>query len=155
MCKLSKLTVLLSALVLSAQCAATQGVGSLPASLKEELTNSRGVFVVPADRAGRKAPVAVWFVYQNGVLYVMSPSRDTRVRSIQTGQPRATIFVGTADGPSFTATGAIVNDPKIHDLVFVEMQKKYTVQWLQFGGRLRAGFSNGSRVLIKYTPTDS
>lgn len=155
MFKLSKLIILLSALVLSAQCAATQGAGNLPAPLKEELTSSRGVFVVPADTVTRKAPIEYWFVHQNGVIYVPSPVRDARVRRIQTGQTRAIISIGKADGPSFVATGAIVNDPKIRDFVFVELQKKYPDLWQLYGAAFRVGFSDGNRVLIKYTPADS
>lgn len=155
MFKLSSLVVLLSALILSAQCAATQGASNLAAPLKEELTSSRGVFVVPADTVTRKAPIEYWFVYQNGIIYVPSPVRDPRVRSIQKGQPRATISIGKADGPSFVATGAIVNDAKIRDFVFVELQRKYPDLWQVYGAAFRVGFNEGSRVLIKYTPTDN
>jgi hypothetical protein len=148
--------VLISVMVMAVQCTAAQNAGGISPALKADLTSSRGVFVVPVQTHGkRKPPLETWFVYRDGAIYISTSSTDPRVRSIATGEPQATISIGTADGPSFTATGSIINDRKVHEAVLSTLQTKYPDLWRQYGGSVRYGLTSGMRVLIKYTPADS
>jgi hypothetical protein len=150
------MVMLAGGLLLSAQCIATQKASPLPATLKAELTNNKGVYVKPIARGCKpRGPYETWFVYQNGAVYVPSPTAGPRARSIRQGSTEASITVGQPDGPSFTATGAILKPAEVSPSIFVDFQKKYPERWALFGGLFRAGFTDGTRVLIKYTPKDS
>jgi len=146
--------LLLSALV-SAQCSVAQSTSGLSPALKTDLTNSHGVFVVPTVMAGRvKPPRETWFVYVDGAIFIPSSSQDPRVNAIQRGAPDASIAIGTADGPSLTAIGTIVTDPKLSQAALDKLQSKYPDLWQQYGGQVHRGLTNGSSVMVKYTPKD-
>ncbi len=147
--------MLAGGVVLSAQCTATQNVNALSAALKSDLANNKSVYVTPAAKGPKlKGPSEIWFVYQNGALYVPSPIGGPRARSIQSGWTEASITVGQPDGPSFAASGTILQPADVSPSVFTDFQKKYPDRWAQIGGLFRAGLSSGRLVFIKYTPKD-
>ena len=99
-------------------------------------------------------PAEIWFLYHNGAVYVASPPTAWRVRRIKAGRTQAKIAGGKPDGPSFTATGAVVNEPDVQPIMFEAYAKKYPDGWKSFEDKVRNGLKDGSRVLIKYTPKD-
>jgi hypothetical protein len=74
------------------------------------------------------------------------------VKRIKAGRPQAKIWVGKADGPSFVATGALVDAAPIEGVLFETFAKKYGEHWKSYEERFRSGFKDGSRVLVRYTP---
>lgn len=155
MSKRSQLGVLLSAMVLSAQCSASQSGGISPA-LRADLTQSRGIFIEPAEPgAARKAPNEAWFVYQNGAIYVTASATDPRLRDLQAGRSDANISIGRADGPVVAASAAIVNDDTARQMVLEGLQSKYPDLWKTYGAALRYNLKHGNTVVIKYTLKNS
>jgi hypothetical protein len=75
-----------------------------------------------------------------------------RVKRIEWGRPDAKIWVGSRDGPSFEATGAVVKDPALYDRLYEVFAKKYPDGWKRHEEGFRKGFQDGSRVLVAYTP---
>jgi hypothetical protein len=155
MLKTLKLAVLLGATFAATQCTAGQSHG-VSAALKADLTQSRGIFVVPAQPgAARKAPNQAWFIYQSGAIYITAAATDPRVRDLQLGKQDANISIGKPDGPVVAASGAIINDDKVHETVLEGLQSKYPDIWKQYGQALRYNLKHGSAVVIKYTLKDS
>ena len=62
--------------------------------------------------------------------------------------------MGSRDGPSFSATGQIVKDAAVEEMLLKTFAQKYADGWGTHGERFRTGFKDGTRVLIKYTPAD-
>ena len=98
------------------------------------------------------APAEIWFLWHDGAVYVGTRPTSWRVKRIKAGRPEAKIAVGSANGPSFTATGSLVTDPKIQALMLESYAKKYPDGWAQHADGFRSGFKDGSRVVVKYVP---
>ncbi len=144
----------LMALVVALLSAAAHA-GELPAALKTELASSKYVYIASTRKNGTLSkPAEIWFLYHNGAVYVGTPPTTWRARRIKAGHPQAKIWVGKPDGPFFTATGAIVNEPDVYPVMFETYAKKYADGWQKFEEKFRSGFKDGSRVLIKYTPKE-
>jgi hypothetical protein len=94
-----------------------------------------------------------------------SPDR-WKARSIRRGGDRARIWVGDfgrwkgalgknedfRQGPSFDARAEFVEDVSVLDRLLAQYEKKYPAEIGKWRDRMRDGFSNGSRVLIRYRP---
>jgi hypothetical protein len=127
----------------------------LAPAIKEQLASSTYVYIASTRKSGALSkPAEIWFLSYKGAVYVGTPPTTWRVRRIKAGHPQAKIFVGKPDGPSFMATGAIVNEPDVLPILFETYAKKYADGWSHFEEKFRTGFKDGSRVLVKYTPKD-
>lgn len=125
----------------------------LPAPIAEQLTTATYVYISSTRKDGSLSrPAEIWFFYHKGAIYVGTRPSSWRVRRIKAGRPQAKIWVGKPDGPSFMATGAIVDEPDVYELMFAAYAKKYPERWPKFEQDFRTGFKNGNRVLVKYTP---
>ena len=134
-------------------CTSGVSAGELSADIKTALSSSKYVYISSTRKGGSLSkPAEIWFLYHNGVVYVGTPPTSWRARRIKVGRTQAKIAVGKPDGPSVTATGAIVNEPDVYPVMFEAYAKKYADGWSKFEEKFRTGFKDGSRVLIKYTP---
>ncbi len=148
---LGVLVIALAAATLSAARAHAE----LSGEIKSALESSKYVYIASTRKTGSLGkPAEIWFLYHNGAVYVGTPPTSWRARRIKAGRTQAKIWVGKADGPSFTATGAIVNDPEAQQAMLAAYAKKYPDGWSKFEEKFRSGFKDGTRVLIKYTPKD-
>ena len=139
-----------------ALCWARSATADLSPEIKSALTTSKYVYISSTRKDGTLGkPAEIWFLYHNGAVYVGTPPTSWRARRIKAGRPQAKIAVGKPDGPSFMATGAIVNEPDIYPIMYEAYAKKYAEGWTQHEQKFRTGFKDGTRVLIKYTPKSS
>jgi hypothetical protein len=128
----------------------------LSAEVKTALENSKYVYISSTRKDGSFGkPAEIWFLYHGGAVYVGTPPTSWRARRIKKGRTTAKIAAGKVDGPSFLATGAIVNEPDVLPVLYDTYAKKYADGWARFEEKFRTGFKDGSRVLIKYTPKGS
>jgi hypothetical protein len=131
-------------------CAAA---AALSPDLQKALNDSTYVYISSTRKNGTLSqPAEIWFLYHDGAVYVGTRPASWRVRRIKAGRPDAKIAVGKVDGPSFMATGSLVNDPSIQELMFKTYAHKYPDRWPTHEQSFREGFKDGSRVLVRYTP---
>ncbi|HVO24343.1 MAG TPA: hypothetical protein VMW56_12015 [Candidatus Margulisiibacteriota bacterium] len=144
------------AVVVLVLCSAAPRVDAeLSPEIKAALTNSKYVYIASTRKNGSLSkPAEIWFLYRDGAVYVGTPPTSWRARRIKANRTQAKIWVGKADGPSFMATGAIVNDPAAQQAMLEAYAKKYPDGWSRFEEKFRSGFKDGTRVLIKYTPKE-
>jgi len=129
------------------------GRAELSPAIQEQLQSSTYVYIASTRKSGQLgAPAEIWFMYRDGAVWVGTRPTSWRVRRIKAGRPDAKIWVGKRDGPSFMATGKIVDDPKAQEALLETYAKKYPDGWSRFAEDFRKGFKDGSRVLVKYTP---
>ena len=127
----------------------------LPAAVKEALTSSKFVYISSTRKDGSfSKPAEIWFLYNKGAVYVGTLPTSWRAKRIKWKRSQAKIAVGKLDGPSFIATGAIVNDPDAQQAMLQAYAKKYPDGWSTFEEKFRSGFKDGSRVLIRYAPKE-
>ena len=127
--------------------------GELPKNLQDLLASSSFVYISSTRKDGMLSrPAEIWFLWHKGSVYVASPPTTWRVRRIRWGRPQAKIWIGKADGPSFTATGAVVSEPETYPILLETYARKYPDGWKKWEESFRKGFADGSRVLVRYTP---
>jgi hypothetical protein len=125
----------------------------LTASAKAQLQSSKYVYIASQRKTGDFGrPAEIWFLYHQGAIWVVTAPSSWRVRRIRAGRPEARIAVGKPDGPTFSATGSVVRNREVSDLVFDTFAKKYPDAWPKYERRFRDGIGDGSRVLVKYVP---
>ncbi len=152
LCRRQPRGVLVTAILMTLIAAGAQA--ALSPDLEKALASSTYVYISSTRKDGSLSkPAEIWFMYHDGAVYVASPPTTWRVRRIKGGRPQAKIAVGTPTGPSFTATGTIVTDPTLYPVLFETFAKKYPDGWPNHEDKFRSGLKDGSRVLIKYTPS--
>jgi hypothetical protein len=129
------------------------GAAELPKDLQDGLASSTFVYISSTRKDGTLSrPAEIWFLWHGGSVYVASAPTTWRVRRIRWGRPGAKIWIGKKDGPSFMATGAVVDEPDVRPVMFDTFAKKYGSGWKKWEASFRDGLADGSRVLIRYTP---
>jgi len=119
----------------------------------EKLASSTFVYISSTRKDGSLSrPAEIWFLWHKGSVYVASAPTTWRVRRIRWGRPQAKIWIGKPDGPSFTATGAVVDEPEVRAVLFDTFARKYGSGWKRWEESFRTGLADGSRVLVRYTP---
>lgn len=128
---------------------------ALSASLEDGLKTSKFVYISSTRKDGSLSrPAEIWFMYHGGAVYVGTSPKSWRAKRIGWKRPQAKIWVGKSDGPSFVASGAFVSDAATQDLLLKTFAQKYPDGWGKWEKSFRDGFKDGSRVLIKYTPSE-
>ena len=128
---------------------------AIPPDVERSLKESKYVYVQSERKSGAFGkPAEIWFLYEGGTVYVASPPTTWRAKRIKAGRRKARIAVGKTDGPSFVATGRTLHDPALEERLMAAYARKYAEGWERFADKFRAGFKDGSRVLIAYTPAD-
>jgi hypothetical protein len=141
-------SLLLAVLLLPCLAAA-----DLSPDLQKALTDSKYVYISSTRKDGALgSPSEIWFLYSGGAVYVGTRPTSWRVRRIKAGRPTAKIAVGSVNGPSFNATGSLVNDPAAQAQMLEAYAKKYPDGWKTHEQAFKDGFKDGSRVLVKYVP---
>ena len=130
-------------------------LAELSQSLQQQLATAKYVYISSTRKDGALSkPAEIWFMWHDGAVYVGTRPTSWRVKRINAGRPEAKIAVGKVDGPSFSASGAVVHDAKVEAVLMETFAKKYPDGWNTHAENFRNGFKDGSRVLVRYTPKD-
>ena len=141
---------------------------ALSESALRALDDSAFVYVSPlrSDGSESSCHAEVWYGWLDGSV-VMIVSRDSwKARALQRGLTRARIWVGDYGrvkrllgsneafraGPHFEARGVAVQDGDLLDELLASYDRKYPDEIGRWRPRMRDGYRDGSRVLIRYTP---
>jgi hypothetical protein len=141
---------------------------ALPAETLAALGSSPLAYVSPLRSNGQESTChgEVWFGWIDGAVVVITSSDRWKARSVKRGLDRARIWVGDRGrwkkmlgrneafrtAPSFDARAAIVaNDALLEQLLEI-YAKKYPKEIADWRDKMRAGYRDGSRVLIRYVP---
>lgn len=126
---------------------------ALGPDLRRALAEARYVYIQSERKGGDFGkPAEIWFFADDDTVYVGTRPQSWRVKRIKAGRTRARIAVGSPTGPSFEATGRILRDPAIEAKLMAAFAAKYPDGWPKYAEGFRAGFQNGDRVLVAYTP---
>lgn len=131
----------------------TVAAAALTPALEKALAGATYVYVQSERKSGEwSKPAEIWFYVEDGKVYVGTRPRSWRVRRIGWDRTRARIAVGSADGPAFEATAAVVKDAALETRLMEAFAKKYPDGWKRYEQGFRDGFKSGERVLVRYTP---
>lgn len=145
------LTVLSGAFVFFA--APQQSAAEFSSELQQALDSSKYVYIQSERKSGELGSKAeIWFFEHDGAVWVGTPKSTYRVRRIQAGRTKAKVWIGSRDGQSFEATGSLVKDDAVNEIMFKAFAEKYPDGWPTYEEGFRSGFADGSRTLVRYDP---
>ncbi|MCY4389958.1 MAG: hypothetical protein OXC18_22915 [Desulfurellaceae bacterium] len=145
------LTVLSGAFVFFA--VPQQSAAEFSSELQQALDSSKYVYIQSERKSGELGSKAeIWFFEHDGAVWVGTPKSTYRVRRIQAGRTKAKVWIGSRDGQSFEATGSLVKDDAVNEIMFKAFAEKYPDGWPTYEEGFRSGFADGSRTLVRYDP---
>jgi hypothetical protein len=140
----------------------------LPADARRALAESRYVYISPLRSDGEESRChgEVWFGWIDRAVVVNASPESWKATSIRRGLDRARVWVGDYGrwkralgtnedfraGPSFDARADFVADVSVLDRLLAQYDEKYPEEIGKWRDRMRDGFEDGSRVLIRYRP---
>jgi hypothetical protein len=126
------------------------------------------VYVSPLRSNGQESRChsEVWFGWLNDSVVVITAATTWKARSLAKGLDRARIWVGDygrvkqlmgsneafRGGPSFLARAEQVRDASTLDALLALYDKKYPAEIGKWREKMRAGFQDRTRILIRYRP---
>ena len=138
------------------------------AELEQALETSGFVYVSPLRGDGRESTchAEVWFAWLDGSVVLITGTDRWKSRSLAKGLDRARIWVGDhgrwkqllgrneafRKAPTFDARAQVVKDEALLERMLAVFEKKYPEEIDAWRDRMRSGFHDGSRTLIRYTP---
>jgi len=141
---------------------------ALDAKLLAAFTKSPYVYVCPllANGAESSCHGEVWFGWLGGAAVVITATTTWKARSLARGLEQARIWVGDHGrwkqmltrnegfraAPSCLAHAERSKDAKLLDELLALYDVKYPKEIANWREKMRAGFADGSRVLIRYVP---
>ncbi len=135
---------------------------------EKQLASSPYVYVSPLLSAGGESSChgEVWFGWIDGSVVVNTSVKTWKARSLSKGLQRARIWIGDYGrwkqtigrneafraGPFFDARATISKDAELLEKLLALYEIKYPDEIANWSDKMRAGFHDGSRVLIQYEP---
>ena len=142
--------------------------GALAADTVRALETSEFAYISPLRSDGRESTChgEVWYAWLDGSVLVTTAANTWKARSLKRGLDRARIWVGDygrwkralgrnedfRKAPSFEAKAAFLKDDAMIDRVLSVFDKKYPDEIDEWRDRMRDGYFDGSRPLVRYTP---
>ena len=138
------------------------------AALAAALAKSPFVYVSPLRKNGEESRchAEVWFGWEGGAVVLITASSGWKARALTRGLDHARVWVGdygrwkrlgmTSDAfraaPSFVARASASQDTSLLERLLSIYDEKYPDEIGTWRDRMRAGFHDGSRVLVRYVP---
>jgi len=142
--------------------------GALPPATLRELRTSPYVYVSPlrSDGSESRCHAEVWYAWLDGAVVMTVSSESWKARAVRRGLDRARIWVGDYGrrkglwasseafrrGPSFEARARRARDAELLDRLMAAYREKYPDEIGRWEPRMRQGFEDGSRILLRYAP---
>lgn len=136
--------------------------------LESALASSPFVYVSPLRSDGNESRchAEVWYGWIDGSVVLITGHDRWKARAVGRGLDRARIWVGDygrwkrlvghdesfRKGPSFVARAEVVRDAALLDTLLAIYDEKYPEEIGAWRDRMRKGYADGSRVLIRYRP---
>jgi len=140
----------------------------LSAELESKLRVSEYVYISPLRKDGQESTChgEVWYDWIDGSVVMITSKKTWKARSLEKGLDRARIWVGDygrwkaffghnddfQQGLSFHARASTTLDEKLFERMLTTYETKYPEEIADWRDKMRSGFRDGTRILIRYTP---
>jgi hypothetical protein len=124
------------------------------------------VYVSPLKKDGSESTChgEVWFVADGADVLVVTAHDRWKAKSLAKGLDRARLWVGDfgvwkdaggkwKSAPTFDAKVKSETDTAAREKALALFGKKYPKEWDKWGPRFAGGLADGSRVLLRYSPS--
>ncbi len=137
-------------------------------TLQESISASDLIYITPIRSDGRESrcQAEIWFVPDGPDMYVVTAYDAWRAEAVKKGLTQARIWVGDVGNwgrskgkykslPQIEATASGITATETQEKILKGYGKKYPASWLVYESRFRNGLADGSRVMLRYRPTDA
>lgn len=141
-----------------------------PPAPKKLLDESSFVYISPLKRDGGESSChgELWYAWLEDAVVVIVATDRWKATAIRSGLDRARIWVGDhglwrtwyggrnedfRKAPNFVAKGQAVKDRALLDRLLERYETKYPAEIADWRDKMRSGYADGSRTLIRYTAT--
>jgi hypothetical protein len=144
------------------------GPADFAAKHAQLLEQSGFVYVSPllADGSESTCHGEVWYGWLDGAVVVITGARTWKGRALARGLDRARVWVGDHGrwkrvlgrnedfrrAPHFDALATSVRDDALLDRLLALYERKYPEEIGSWRDRMRSGYRDGTRLLIRYEP---
>jgi hypothetical protein len=140
---------------------------SVPSATLEELESNLYVYVSPLRSDGNESQchAEVWYFWdaQTRSVVLATGSETWKAKAVERGLDRARLWVGDyrpqkgpegpfRERPGFLARAVRERDRAIFDRLLEGFAGRYPAEWDKWKPRFEKGYSDGSRVVIRYEP---
>ena len=138
------------------------------AELVTALDESGFVYISPLKSDGQESTchAEVWFAHLDRSVVLITGAERWKARAVSKGLDRARIWVGDRGrwkqligrnagfrkAPHFDARVERVQDEKLLERMLAVFDEKYPEEIADWRDRMRSGFRDGTRHLLRYTP---
>ena len=143
--------------------------GATTSSLRGLLERSPYVYVSPlrSDGSESSCHAEVWYAWLDDAVVMIVSTDRWKARAIRRGLAQARLWVGDhgrwkgmlwnnedfRGAPSFVAGAERVEDAALLERLLEAYEAKYPDEIEQWRERMRSGYADGSRILVRYRPT--
>ncbi len=134
--------------------------------LRAALEFSEFVYITPlkSDGAESSCHGEVWYGWLDDAVVIITSAQSWKARALTRGLVQARIWAGNhgrwkglifrnedfREAPNFEAEGSIVRDEALLERLLALYETKYPAEVDDWRERMRGGYADGSRVLIRY-----
>lgn len=136
--------------------------------LEAAAASSEFAYISPLLANGRESSChgEVWYAWLDGSVVMITGSDRWKARALRRGLTTARIWLGShgrwkgwigtneafRQAPHFDATVGAVKDRVLLDRMLASFAEKYPAEIDDWRDKMRSGFADGSRTLLRYTP---
>jgi len=141
---------------------------ALPEATRNALETSPLVYVSPLLAGGAESSChgEVWFFVDEGSVVIVTAADGWKAKAVRQGRGEARLWVGDfgpvgragdryRKAPNFVADAEIISDRATFDRLLESFAKRYPDGWGKWKPRFEKGFADGSRVMIRYSPSQA
>jgi hypothetical protein len=148
--------------------AAKSAAPALPPATRSLLEKSPYVYVSPLRVDGGESSChgEVWYGWLDESVVLITATTAWKARALSSGRDRARLWVGDhgpwkkalgtneefRSAPHFEARAERVEDAQVLERLMQDYRRKYPAGIGKWEPRMRSGFADGTRVLIRYSP---
>ncbi len=138
------------------------------AELELAAQKSEFAYISPLLASGKESTChgEVWFSWLDGSVVMITGTDRWKARAVARGLDTARVWLGDYGrwkgmfstnesfrrAPSFDAKVSVSKDAELLDRMLADFERKYPDEIADWRDRMRSGFADGSRTLLRYTP---
>jgi hypothetical protein len=136
-----------------------------PDETRAALGDSPLVYISPLDADGGESSChgEVWYFVDGESVVIVTAADRWKVAAIRSGRDRARVWVGDhgpawragkryRKSPTFLAKAQIDTDRAVFDRLMSSFATRYAEEWDKWKPRFDTGYTDGSRLVVRYTP---
>jgi hypothetical protein len=139
---------------------------ALPKPVVAQLESGKLVYVSPLKKDGSESTChgEVWYFWDQDAVVIGTATTGWKTRAVKGGKDKARLWVGdygpyakakdkVRGAPTFLAHATVDTDPATFQRLLASYGTRYPDEWAKWKPRFESSYKDGSRTVVRYTPT--